>query len=337
VADKSTKHRSPITMPGYQKGYTPPNKGRKLPAEILTPDELQRLMATFDLGTKRGIRNAAMAALMARVGMKVGQVVSLQRYQYDEGSHVVTIPPAVRNTKVKPRAVPIDSVTADLLNAWLKVRRGLGISKLAPFFCTVNAPTAGNPVHKAYVREMTGEAADRAGIDKRVSPSGLKKTYEHRTAERSSRIVAHLAAHIDEATFSTRYPVAYEKWRSAFDLYELAPVQQATRIGHDCREAILEFANDLIHLHGVEVDPTAGTQTKVRAVFDAQSALGTTARAYLDRLVSYWRAVSDLAQRQEHAASREQEALTADDARRLVFQTLIVMAEIDTALRHSAP
>lgn len=326
------QHRSPITMPGYRKGYEPPNKGRKLPAEILTPEELHRLMDTIDLKTKRGARNAAMVALMARTGLKVGQVLAMERYHYDYGAHVVTIPAGSGKNAVE-RKTPIDSVTRGLLEGWWLVRRDLNMSRMAPLFAGVNRGSIGNPIHDAYVREMLREAADKAGIDKRVTPSGLKKTHEQRTAERSSRIVSHLAAHIDEATFASRYPIAYEKWRSAFDLYEVGPVLHATRIGHDAREAMLEFANDLIREHGVTVDPDAGTKTKLRAVFTAQGGLSRDKRFVADKLIEYWHAVSNLAQRQEHAASREKDPLTDDDARRVVFQTLNVMVEIDSALR----
>jgi integrase len=79
------RHRSHITLPGYRKGEDPPNKGLKLPPEVLTPDELERLMETFDRRSKRGVRNAAMTALMARAGLKVGQVVALQRRHYQPG------------------------------------------------------------------------------------------------------------------------------------------------------------------------------------------------------------------------------------------------------------
>ena len=232
--------------------------------------------------------------------------------------------------------MPIDAVTRELLEGWLQVRRDLNMSRIAPLFAGVNKGSIGNPVHDAYVREMLREAADKLSIDKRITPQGLKKTYEHNTAERSARIVSNLAAHIDEAAFGSRYPIAYEKWRTAFDLYELGPVVHATRIGHDCREAILEFANYLIRLYGVEdVDPAAGTRIKVSAVFAAQPQMSSVVRAYVEKLLTYWRAVSDLAQRQEHAASREGQPLAADDARRLVFQTLIVMAEIDSALQQT--
>jgi hypothetical protein len=86
----------------------------------------------------------------------------------------------------------------------------------------------------------------------------------------------------------------------------------------------------------VTVDPGAGTKTKIRAVFDAQDGLSRDKRFVADKLVDYWHAVSNLAQRQEHAASRDREPLTDDDARRLVFQTLNVMVEIDRALPSSS-
>jgi hypothetical protein len=69
------------------------------------------------------------------------------------------------------------------------------------------------------------------------------------------------------------------------------------------------------------------TKAKVRAVFAAQSGLSTSVRRSLEALVAYWETVSDLTQRQEHGAD-----LAAEDSRRLVFQTMLVMREIDLAL-----
>lgn len=49
-------------------------------------------------------------------------------------------------------------------------------------------------------------------------------------------------------------------------------------------------------------------------------------------LLDYWRKANDLVQRQEHGAAREpDESFIWEDSRRVVFQTLIVMYEIDRA------
>src|SRR5688500_2063392 len=86
--------RSPITQPGAHNpraGKKPPNKGRRLPSEPLTADELAKLLASFPRSTKRGTRNRAMVALMAGAGLKVGQLVNVDGgdYRVDSGTVVV--------------------------------------------------------------------------------------------------------------------------------------------------------------------------------------------------------------------------------------------------------
>jgi site-specific recombinase XerC len=124
------RHRSPITRKGYRKGKPARNKGRKLPAEVLNADELERVMATFDRSTKRGVRNAAMAALMARAGLKVGQVLAMQRWHYEYGAHVITVPIG-SGKSAREEKIPIGAVTRELLEAWWNVRKQLNMSRMA--------------------------------------------------------------------------------------------------------------------------------------------------------------------------------------------------------------
>jgi hypothetical protein len=49
-------------------------------------------------------------------------------------------------------------------------------------------------------------------------------------------------------------------------------------------------------------------------------------------LLAYFGTVSDLIQRQEHGAQKEGEGLMWEDARRVVFQTALVMFELDRVL-----
>jgi hypothetical protein len=257
----------------------------------------------------------------------------MQRWHYDYGTHVVTVP-AGSGKNAAERKVPIDALTRELLDAWWRVRRDLKMPRPAPLFAGVNKGSIGNQLHSAYVREMLREAADKLGLDKRISPSGLKKTYEQRTAERSDRIVAHFAAHIDEAAFASRYPVAYEKWRDAFDLYELDAERHATRIGHDCRDAINAFAADLVRLHDLDIEPAVSTTKKtVREAFAAHADGSKRVRTFVDALLACWEALIGLVMRQDHSGERPESVIGAEDSRRLVFQTLLVMVEIDSALR----
>jgi integrase len=54
-----------------------------------------------------------MTALMARTGLKVGQVLAMQRRHYEPGAHVVTVPAGGKNAA--ERTVPVDAVTGNCL------------------------------------------------------------------------------------------------------------------------------------------------------------------------------------------------------------------------------
>lgn len=64
---------------------------------------------------------------------------------------------------------------------------------------------------------------------------------------------------------------------------------------------------------------------RIKAVLEEKKKrLGSTGKQFLDALVAYWGAVSDLVQRQEHGAQKEGSSLTWEDGRRVVFQTAMI-------------
>lgn len=143
----------------------------------------------------------------------------------------------------------------------------------------------------------------------------------------------------DQQPFQDRFSAAYQKWALAERLLWGADSQdQLTAIGHYCREAMQQFASALVALHQVaDANPSsANTVARLRAVIRAR-VVGETLPPFLDALVSYWGTVSDLVQRQEHGAQRESRAVTWEDARRVVFQTMCVMYEVDRALNDDSP
>jgi hypothetical protein len=110
-------------------------------------------------------------------------------------------------------------------------------------------------------------------------------------------------------------------------------VAQFTDIGHACREAIQRFISDLVTKHepqDVESDPQT-TIPRLKGVL-RRADVSSTVAVLAEALLSYFGAVSDLVQRQEHGGQREGQALKWEDARRVVFQTLLVMYELDREL-----
>lgn len=150
-------------------------------------------------------------------------------------------------------------------------------------------------------------------------------------AEPLERVEDESVRYLDTSGFRERHREAYDKWKQAAVLRDEDPMAHASRVGHDCREAMMAFASSLAARHGVAVE-AAPEQTvkKVRAVLDKRRGEASDkTQAFLHALLAYWGTVNDLAQRQEHAASREGKPLEADDARRAVFYTVLVMQELD--------
>lgn len=171
-----------------------------------------------------------------------------------------------------------------------------------------------------------------------VTPLGFRY-YEHLKQQAGhpvAQVQDEMKSYLDAEVFRRKYPTAYDKWIDAHTrLWRSESEHDLTIIGHLCREAMQEFADSLVEQHALtSVDPSkAHTVARIRAVFDLRASQpGSTERPFFDALLAYWGTVSDLVQRQEHGAQREKEALRWEDARRVTFQTLVVMFEIDKAL-----
>lgn len=171
-----------------------------------------------------------------------------------------------------------------------------------------------------------------------VSPLGYK--YYGDLKQQTDHPVRQVELAITEYLRSERFQqvaaIAYRKWLEAERLLWVSDAQQQlTTIGHLCREAMQEFATALVERYQPPKVNTnkASDVARIRAVLDQQATvLGTTLKPFLDALLAYWGTVSDLVQRQVHGAQREGLPLVWEDARRVVFQTSVVMSEIDRAI-----
>jgi hypothetical protein len=135
--------------------------------------------------------------------------------------------------------------------------------------------------------------------------------------------------------FKSAYDDAYTKWAKAEALlWGADSADQLSAIGHHCREAMQDFATTLVDRYkptGANTNPM-NTVARIRAALEVAGIVGSTERAFLDAIVAYWGSVSDLVQRQEHAGQKEGRAVTWQDARRVVLQTMLVMYEVSLSI-----
>jgi site-specific recombinase XerD len=148
----------------------PANKGRKLPPELLTPEDVRALLGACSTTAPTGIRNRALVVTLYRAGLRLDEALALVPADVDVAAGVIHVG---RRTEAHVRDAGLDAGAMGFVRKWLRTRAALGVGDDAPLFCTL----AGGPVHPAYVRQLLPRLAEKAGIDKRVHAQGLRFTH----------------------------------------------------------------------------------------------------------------------------------------------------------------
>jgi integrase len=165
---------SPICQPGYRQGLKPPNFGKRYPASPPTTEEMLRILALCDISTKRGVRNRALLCTLWRSGLRISEALALLPHEVDFQNFTVTV---MSGKGGKRRVSGIDKYALVEVSRWLMCRAMLEVPEGSPLFCTVNAPTQGNPVHPAYVRGLLRTLRVRAKVPHRVAPHQLRHAH----------------------------------------------------------------------------------------------------------------------------------------------------------------
>jgi integrase/recombinase XerD len=176
----------------------PPNKGRKFPAEPLSPGEVTAILGKCSRRAPTGVRNRAMLTLLYRSGLRVSEVLALRPSDVDVGRHSIRL---LDTKSGKPQTRGFHPSAEDALARWLDVRRSLGFRN-GRLFCTLQ----GTPLSDDYVRNMLRRLAAKAGVEKRVHPHGLRHTFavELEQAGTPATVISKLLGHSSVAV-TARY------------------------------------------------------------------------------------------------------------------------------------
>jgi site-specific recombinase XerD len=153
----------------------PSNKGRRLPPEPFSQDEVRGLFRACSDRAPAGIRNRALIVVFYRSGLRVSEALSLMPKDCDivRGTHRV-----LHGKGDRSRLVGLDPEASAILQRWLDQRSVLGIGGRDFAFCTLNGTT----LRSAYVRNLMKRLGRRAEILKRVHPHGLRHTHAYEPA-----------------------------------------------------------------------------------------------------------------------------------------------------------
>jgi hypothetical protein len=253
------------------------------------------------------------------------------------------------------RRILLEKIQEDLFITIVEAARNTPLDKRQKFLVAQSfggdslihpsIPNEKNEIYFGDIEILAGEGLLALGYgsegtpDFDVTPLGFKY-YEYlksKLGESVERVEKTIRNYIESDNFRGNFSKVYEKWSSAEELlWETADSQQKlTTIGHLCREAVQEFADYLVDLYKPPniSKHKSKTVARLKEIVNFRSQeLGETKKDFLEALIAYWGTVNDLIQRLEHGGQKEGQPLTWEDARLVVFQTLIVIVEIYRAL-----
>ena len=136
--------------------------------DILTTAEIDRIIATVDMRTTKGIRDSAMLEVLYSCGLRVSELTSLRLSDLFFGEGYIR----VIGKGDKQRLVPISTVARDKIQRYLEERRSARSGEEVVFL-----NNRGGQLTRVMVFTILKQAAQRAGIDKHISPHTFRHSF----------------------------------------------------------------------------------------------------------------------------------------------------------------
>ncbi len=167
-----------------------PRKEHRLP-EVLSLDEVDRLVGAVDLSTTEGHRNRAILEMLYGSGLRVSELTGLRLSDIFRNDGYLLI----RGKGSKQRMVPISPEADKWFGYWLEDRSHLDIKKEAADIAFLNH--YGRKLTRAMIFTIIRRLAEKAGIRKVISPHTLRHSFATHLLQNGAdlRIIQQLLGH----------------------------------------------------------------------------------------------------------------------------------------------
>ena len=163
---------------------TSPSKGRRLP-EVLSYEEIQKMIDSIDLSQPTGHRNKAMIEVMYGCGLRVSELIGLQISDiYREDGFL-----RVFGKGSKERLVPIGDSSLKILFQYIEGTR-LHITPKPKFTDIVFLNSRGTGLTRQMVFLIVKDLAERNGITKSISPHTFRHSFATHLLEGGANLLA---------------------------------------------------------------------------------------------------------------------------------------------------
>ena len=200
---------------GYYEGVIPdieaPKKPKYLP-NCLTEEEVEALLSAPDLSTPSGLRDKAMLETMYSSGLRVSELLTLERAQVNLSKGVIT----VFGKGAKERRVPIADYAVEYIQEYIKEVRNKSEFKSSKYLFLSKK---GEPLSRVYFFKQVKKYSQEAGIETNVSPHTLRHSFATHLLNHGAqlRIVQSMLGHTNIATTQIYTHVSSEKIKSDYD------------------------------------------------------------------------------------------------------------------------
>lgn len=160
-----------------------PQIGRHLP-EVLTLDEINRMVASVDRSTPEGQRNRAILEVLYSCGLRVSELVNLRLSQLFLDDEYIR----VEGKGSKQRLVPISAQAIHEIQLYLPDRFGLPIQAGEEDYLFLNR--RGRHLSRVMIFYIVREACDKCNIDKTISPHTLRHSFATHLLENGANLRA---------------------------------------------------------------------------------------------------------------------------------------------------
>lgn len=191
----------------------PPKKGERLPS-YLSIEEVEALLDAPDLTKKGEIRDKAMLETMYASGLRVSELINLERANLNMKRGVIK----VMGKGSKERKVPIGEFALFYVIKYIEEVRNFNKGKDSKYLFLNRE---GKPISRIYFFKQVRKYADRAGINKTISPHTLRHCFATHLLEEGAdlRAVQEMLGHSNIATTQIYTHLSKNRIKSAYDLY----------------------------------------------------------------------------------------------------------------------
>ena len=187
-----------------------PNKEKHLP-QVLSVEEIDRLIASIDLSANEGHRNRAIIEMLYGSGLRVSELVNLKLSKiYFKEQYML-----IEGKGSKQRLVPISPEADKWFHFWLEDRSHWDIKPECVDIAFVNR--YGRQLTRAMIFTLIRSLAEKAGITKTISPHTLRHSFATHLLQNGAdlRIIQQLLGHESITTTEIYTHVDIQNLRNA--------------------------------------------------------------------------------------------------------------------------